>query len=359
MLWPILVVSLPFFVIPALMPGWRSLAAAVIGGGAVIVFLIVIGLTGGGAGQFLGLAAILMAVPCLACGALSGFMRLALSQRITSLPAMAAIMLAPPALLFAAFSVFHSQKEAKWRPPDTACLDFTATFIIGTSRIDVPMLVALNLYPKSDGREALYLQFPWVMRDLCQAEEERQRLQAAPTRLSAILADPSELERAPEILRRSACDGPNLPNWMNHACRPDSGKLPAIRKVGVLSLPDIDGAFFGVSGTTYAQYQSATGRLQPLPSSGKFQRARDNRFRHDYFVAEPGYWMDASGAPVSALCFNRQVTESLTCRSNVKLSSGLVLHYTFNARSDSFEADFRTADSVARSFVTMLGLGAD
>lgn len=359
MLWPVFVFSLPFFVIPALMPGWRSLLAAVIGGGAIIVFLLIFGLTGGGAGQFLGLAAILMAVPCLACGALSGFMRLALSQRITSLPAMAAIMLSPPALLFAAFSLLHSQKEAKWRPPDTACLDSTAPFVIGTSRIEVPMLVALILYPKNDGREALYLQFPWVMRDLCQAEDERQRSRATPTRLSAVLADPSELERAPEILRRSACDKENPRNWMNHACRTDVGKLPAIQKAGVLSLTDIDATFFGVRGTTYAEYLSARGRLQRLPNSGKFQRARDNRFRHDYFVAEPGYWMDASGAPVSAVCFSRQATEGLSCRSNEKLSSGLVLHFTFNARSDSFEADFRTADSAARSFVTMLGLAAD
>jgi hypothetical protein len=114
-----------------------------------------------------------------------------------------------------------------------------------------------------------------------------------------------------------------------------------------------------VSGTTYAEYLSATGRLQPIPNSGKFLRARDNRFHVDYLIAEPGYWKDASGAPMSAASISRQATENLSCRSNVKLGNGLVLHFTFNARPDSFEADFRSADGAASSFVIMLGLAAD
>lgn len=359
MFWPALAFALPFFVIPALMPGWRSLVATVIVGGAIILLLLILGLIGGGAAQFLGLAAILLAIPCLACGALSGFMRLALSRHVMSLPGKAATVLAPAALLFAAFYALHRQEEARWTLPDKACLDSVFPIVIGTSQIEVPMLAALSLYPNNNAQEAMYLRFPWVMRALCHAEEKRQGSRAAPAQLSAVVVDPSELKRAPAILRRSACGRPSLPDWIKRDCGKDGGKFPVVQKVAVLSLPDIDKTFFGVSETTYSQYLSATDKLQPLPKAGHFLRAREDRFHLDYFVAEPGHWMDSSGAPMSATCFSQQTFAGMSCRATLELSSGLVLHYTFTARTESFEVDFRAADNAARSFVTMLGLSAD
>lgn len=362
LLEPVLFYALLFFAVPALMPGWRSLAAAVIVGSAILLLAVIdvkSDPTDDGAAQFLGIMALLLAIPSLACGALSGFLRLALAKHVTSLTGKAAIVLAPPAVLLVAFFIAEKLERAQRVPPDKACLDSAATFVIGSSRIEVPMLIALSLYPNRDGTEAMYLHNPWVMRTLCEAEESRQKSQTTPTRLSAVMLRPEHFDGAPEVYKRSVCERQPQPTWMKRSCMGDSPEFQVLQEAGVLSLPDIDTRFFGVRGTTYAEYVSAMERLQPLSAAGHFLRAREDKLQRAYLVAEPGYWTDASGAPVSATCSSPPDQTYMACRSVLSLRNGFILQFQFNARPDSFEVDFRAADAAARSFVAMLGLSED